>query len=247
MFACSRPLGDAGRLLKGAADAAAGQSAILQDRGRRPDGLARKGAIEMSDRTGIFAGDDPFQIARDWLTEAEASEPNDPNAIALSTVDADGLPNARMVLLKEIEDAAFVFYTNYESAKAQEIDQAGKAAFVMHWKSLRRQIRVRGLVTKEEGTQADAYYKSRSLKSRLGAWASKQSRPLDSRTTLMGDVAKMTAMHGPNPARPSFWGGYRITPVEIEFWADGAFRLHDRFVWRRKTASDNWTIERLSP
>lgn len=201
----------------------------------------------MSERTGIFAGDDPFQIARDWLIEAEANEPNDPNAIALSTVDADGLPNARMVLLKEIEDAAFVFYTNYESAKAQEIDQAGKAAFVMHWKSLRRQIRVRGTVTKEDGPQADAYYRSRSLKSRLGAWASKQSHPLDSRTTLMGEVAKMTALHGPNPARPSFWGGYRITPVEIEFWADGAFRLHDRFVWRRKSANEHWTIERLCP
>jgi len=139
----------------------------------------------MSDRTGIFSGDDPFQIARDWLAEAEASEPNDPNAIALSTVDADGLPNARMVLLKDIEAGAFVFYTNYGSAKAGEIDQAGKAAFVMHWKSLRRQIRVRGLVSKEEGPQADAYYASRSLKSRLGAWASQQSQPLASRGALM--------------------------------------------------------------
>jgi pyridoxamine 5'-phosphate oxidase len=162
-------------------------------------------------------------------------------------VDQDGLPNARMVLLKDIEDAAFVFYTNYESQKAQELDQAGKAAFVMHWKSLRRQIRVRGLVSKEEGPQADEYYQSRSLKSRLGAWASKQSRPLASRATLMAEVAKMTALHGTNPARPNFWGGYRITPLEIEFWADGAFRLHDRFVWRRETVCKNWTIERLNP
>ncbi|MBF9029890.1 pyridoxamine 5'-phosphate oxidase [Rhodobacterales bacterium HKCCE3408] len=207
----------------------------------------------MTDRTGIFAGDDPFAIAQSWLSEAEASEPNDPNAIALATVDADGLPNARMVLLKEIElngprDGAFVFYTNYGSAKATEITATGRAAFVMHWKSLRRQIRVRGEVEREEGPQADAYFASRSLKSRLGAWASEQSRPLDSRATLMAEVAKVTARHGPNPPRPPFWGGFRIRPVEIEFWADGAFRLHDRFRWRRDvTQSGEWTICRLNP
>ncbi|WP_127558634.1 pyridoxamine 5'-phosphate oxidase [Nioella ostreopsis] len=201
----------------------------------------------MSDRSGLFAGDDPFAIARAWLAEAEQTEPNDPNAIALATVDANGLPNARMVLLKEIEAGAFVFYTNYESAKAQEIDQAGKAGFVMHWKSLRRQIRVRGLVSKEEGPQADAYYKSRSLKSRLGAWASQQSRPLASRGALMAEVARITAQHGPNPERPPFWGGYRITPLEIEFWADGAFRLHDRFRWQRPDVSSGWEITRLNP
>ncbi|MBQ4826432.1 MULTISPECIES: pyridoxamine 5'-phosphate oxidase [unclassified Leisingera] len=201
----------------------------------------------MSDRTGIFAGDDPFAIARSWLGEAEQAEPNDPNAIALATVDETGLPNSRMVLLKEIEDGAFVFYTNYESAKAQELDQAGKAAFVVHWKSLRRQIRVRGTITREDGPQADEYYKSRSLKSRLGAWASKQSQPLDSRGTLMAEVAKVTAMKGPNPDRPPFWGGFRLVPVEIEFWADGAFRLHDRFRWRRKNAAAEWEILRLNP
>lgn len=201
----------------------------------------------MSDRDGIFSGNDPFEIARRWMAEAEQSEVNDPNAIALSTVDADGLPNARMVLLKEIEAGAFVFYTNYESAKARELDNAGKAAFVMHWKSLRRQIRVRGLVSKEEGPQADEYYRSRSLKSRLGAWASAQSRPLSSRAALMADVAKITALKGTNPDRPPFWGGYRIDPVEIEFWADGAFRLHDRFVWRRKNSMETWNIQRLNP
>lgn len=201
----------------------------------------------MTDRSGLFAGDDPFAIARAWLAEAEQTEPNDPNAIALSTVDANGLPNARMVLLKEIEAGSFVFYTNYGSAKAEEIDQAGKAAFVMHWKSLRRQIRVRGIVSKEEGPQADTYYKSRSLKSRLGAWASQQSRPLSSRGALMAEVAKVTAQHGPNPERPPFWGGYRITPVEIEFWADGAFRLHDRFRWSRPDISAEWEITRLNP
>ncbi|WP_421704067.1 pyridoxamine 5'-phosphate oxidase [Aliiroseovarius sp.] len=201
----------------------------------------------MTDRSGKFAGQDPFVIARTWLAEAEGTEPNDPNAIALATVDADGLPNSRMVLLKEIEDDAFVFYTNYGSAKAAEIDQAGKAAFVMHWKSLRRQIRVRGLVSREEGPQADDYYASRSLKSRLGAWASDQSQPLSSRAALMAKVAKVTAEHGPNPGRPPFWGGYRIRPLEIEFWADGAFRLHDRFRWTRDSVEDPWQVDRLNP
>lgn len=199
------------------------------------------------DRTGIFAGDDPFALARAWLAEAEGAEINDPNAIALATVDSTGLPNVRMVLLKEIEDAAFVFYTNYGSAKAVEIEGAGTAAFVMHWKSLRRQIRVRGTVTREEGPKADEYYASRSLKSRLGAWASQQSQPLSSRTHLMAEVAKITATKGPNPPRPPFWGGFRITPVEIEFWADGAFRLHDRFRWRRASPLDAWEIQRLNP
>ena len=201
----------------------------------------------MTNRNGIFAGDDPFVIAKRWMDEAVASELNDPNAIALSTVDDQGMPNARMVLLKDIEDDAFVFYTNYESKKAQEVDGAGKAAFVMHWKSLRRQIRVRGHVTKEDGPQADAYFASRSLKSRLGAWASAQSRPLASRKTLIAEVAKQTARHGTAPSRPPFWGGYRISPVEIEFWADGDFRLHDRFRWIRNDASAAWKIARLNP
>jgi pyridoxamine 5'-phosphate oxidase len=201
----------------------------------------------MTDRQGIFAGDDPFLIAKAWLAEAEVSEPNDPNAIALATVGADGLPNARMVLLKEIEADAFVFYTNYGSAKACEIEGAGKAAFVMHWKSLRRQVRVRGLVRREEGPQADEYYASRSLKSRLGAWASQQSEPLSSRAALVAEVAKVTAREGLNPKRPPFWGGFRIHPVEIEFWADGDFRLHDRFCWRRSTLADLWKVERLNP
>jgi pyridoxamine 5'-phosphate oxidase len=201
----------------------------------------------MDSRTGIFAGDDPFEIARRWLRDAEQTEPNDPNAIALATVDGTGLPNARMVLLKEIEPAAFVFYTNYESAKAGELDLSGQAAFVMHWKSLRRQVRVRGMITREDGPQADAYFKSRSLKSRLGAWASRQSQPLESRKKLMAEVAKVTAKHGVNPERPPFWGGYRLTPVEIEFWADGEFRLHDRFRWRRDGVGADWQVDRLNP
>lgn len=201
----------------------------------------------MSDRNGIFAGDDPFELARAWLTEARASEPNDPDAVALSTVDDDGLPNARVVLMREIEEDAFVFYTNYGSRKAQELVGAGKAAFVMHWKSLRRQIRVRGHVTKEDGPQADAYYASRSVPSRLGAWASDQSQPLAERAVLEAKVAQVTAEHGEDPARPPFWGGFRIRPVEIEFWADGAHRLHDRFRWTRSAGSNEWSIQRLNP
>ena len=209
--------------------------------------MIRMGGAHMADRDGKFAGDNPFEIVRDWLNEAKKAELNDPSAIALSTVDAQGMPNARMVLLKDVEDGAFVFYTNYTSAKAAELDHAQKAAFVMHWKSLRRQIRVRGVVEKESGAQSDAYYASRSLKSRLGAWASEQSKPLQSRATLMAKVAKVTTQHGTNPVRPPFWGGYRITPVEIECWADGAFRLHDRFRWIREKPNAQWQISRLNP
>jgi len=200
-----------------------------------------------ADRGGIFAGSDPFAIARRWLADAEATEPNDPNAIALATVDAAGMPNARMVLLKEIEEGGFIFYTNYQSVKAGEIDLSGTAAFVMHWKSLRRQIRARGRLSREDGPQADAYYRSRSLPSRLGAWASAQSRPLKSRAALMLEVARVTATKGIDPPRPPFWGGYRLAPVEIEFWADGAHRLHDRFRWTRSEPGEAWVVVRLSP
>ena len=205
----------------------------------------------MTDRGGIFAGDDPFALAHAWLREAQETEPEDPNAIALATVDADGLPNARMVLLKEIEagpDGGFVFYTNFEGTKGREIEATGKAAFVMHWKSLRRQVRARGPVDRVSDAKADAYYASRGLQSRLGAWASRQSRPLASRAALMAEVAKTAAVHGTAPARPRHWGGLRIRPVEIEFWADGAARLHDRFRWTRPApAGGDWTVERLNP
>lgn len=201
----------------------------------------------MTDRSGIFAGDNPFELARKWLSDAEKTEPNDANAIALASVDSTGLPNVRMVLLKEIEDDSFVFYTNYESAKGIELRENNKVAFVMHWKSLRRQVRVRGVVQQEDGPQADDYYASRSLQSRLGAWASKQSQPLNSRAALVREVAAITVKHGPAPKRPPFWGGFRINPVEIEFWADGAFRLHDRYRWERPSTVDKWSISRLYP
>jgi pyridoxamine 5'-phosphate oxidase len=201
----------------------------------------------MTDRSGLFAGDNPFDIVRAWLAEAQKVEPNDPNAVALSTVDGDGMPNARIVLLKEIEDDGFVFFTNYGSTKGQELDQSGKAAFVMHWKSLQRQIRVRGIVTREDGPQADSYFQSRNSQSRLGAWASQQSRPLASRDALVAQVEQAATEHGPDPIRPPFWGGFRICPVEIEFWADGASRLHDRFRWSRQGRVRPWEIDRLYP
>lgn len=214
----------------------------------------------MSTRKGIFAGDDPLLLVKEWLAEAEASEINDANAIALATVDSNGMPDVRMVLLKEIElhghgQGAFVFYTNYRSVKGRQIEATGMAAFVMHWKTLRRQIRVRGTVSREDGPKADKYYASRAFESRIGAWASAQSQPLETRGALMRSVATETARLGLKPPRPPFWGGYRITPVEIEFWADGAFRLHDRFRWRKAqdsadsgaTGESYWAVQRLSP
>ena len=201
----------------------------------------------MSDRDGIFAGDDPFEIARRWLAEAEKTEPNDPNAIALATVDGEGRPNVRMVLLKEIEADAFVFYTNYDSKKGKELSGTPEAAFVLHSKTLRRQLRVRGRVTREDGPQADAYFDSRSLKSRIGAIASQQSRPLDSRATLIAAAAKIGVREGLSPKRPAHWGGFRIAPYEMEFWADGDFRLHDRFRWTRDQEAGRWMTQRLFP
>ncbi|MEM7269707.1 MAG: pyridoxamine 5'-phosphate oxidase [Pseudomonadota bacterium] len=195
-----------------------------------------------------FDGDDPFKLARAWLKEAEAAEPNDANAMALATADKSGLPNVRMVLLKEIEANAFVFYTNSESAKGDELAANAQAAFVLHWKSLGRQVRGRGRVEKVSAKQADAYYNSRAYQSRIGAWASKQSKPLRSRPALLAEVARVAAKYPKNPPRPPHWNGYRIIPSEMEFWADGDFRLHNRFRWRRlKDTAKDWTIQRLNP
>lgn len=201
----------------------------------------------MTSRSGIFAGEDPFRLAETWLSEASKSEVNDPNAMQLATVDPDGLPNVRTVLLKEIEADAFVFYTNFGSAKGRELEATGKAAFVLHWKSLRRQVRGRGLVGRVEDGQAEAYYRSRPLQSRIGAWASRQSQPLSSREALMAEVAREGLRHGTDPEKPEFWGGYRIQPLELEFWADGAFRLHDRFKWIRTEVTSPWKVCRLYP
>lgn len=204
-------------------------------------------------KSDIFNGDDPFAMAQAWLAEATESELNDANAMALATSDETGLPNVRMVLLKEIEPAAkngggFVFYTNFESAKGVELRANPQAALVLHWKSLHRQVRVRGRVEEVEAGQADEYYNSRAYQSRIGAWASAQSRPLKSRAALVAEVAKHTARHPVKPPRPPHWGGFRIRPVEMEFWADGDFRLHDRFRWTRTgPESDDWTVQRLNP
>ncbi|MEM1345503.1 MAG: pyridoxamine 5'-phosphate oxidase [Pseudomonadota bacterium] len=203
-------------------------------------------------RSGIFAGTDPYAIARAWLKEAEASEINDANAVALATVDASGLPNVRMVLLKEIEDnpltGGFVFYTNFDSAKGREIAANPAAGMCLHWKSLHRQLRLRGPLERVAAEQADAYYTSRAYKSRIGAWASAQSTPLQSRTALMAKVAEWAARYPTNPPRPPHWGGTRLRPVEIEFWADGDFRLHDRFRWTRASPdATDWSVTRLHP
>ena len=199
-------------------------------------------------RDDIFEGDNPFELAKAWLADAEETEPSDPNAMQLATVDGSGLPNVRTVLLKEIEKNGFVFYTNFESAKGEEMARTPKAALVLHWKSLGRQVRARGPVERVDAHQADAYYSSRAYQSRIGAWASKQSRPLRSRAALMADVAKFSARYPVKPPRPPHWGGFRIVPLEIEFWANGDFRLHDRFRWTRlKTQSKDWTRQRLNP
>ncbi|MGR3492540.1 MAG: pyridoxamine 5'-phosphate oxidase [Shimia sp.] len=200
-----------------------------------------------TDRDGAFAGEDPFALTRAWLAEASETEVNDPNAIQLATVDAEGRPNVRTVLLKEIEADAFVFYTNYDSAKGQELFGAGHAAFVLHWKTKGRQVRVRGAVEKEDGPQADAYYASRARDSRVGAHASVQSRPLKNREELMAKVEEYDKKLGETPPRPAHWGGVRIRPFEMEFWADGDYRLHDRFQWRRSEGGEGWTVQRLNP
>lgn len=191
---------------------------------------------------------DPFAQFAAWLKDAEASEPNDPNAMALATSDADGLPNVRMVLLKEFDQRGFVFYTNFESQKGTELLANQQAAAVLHWKSLRRQVRFRGQVSVVTEAEADAYFASRPRDSRIGAWASRQSRPLEGRFALEAAVAKYAAKHaiGEVP-RPEYWSGFRIIPSYIEFWTDKPFRLHERLVYRRKDASAPWTTEMLYP
>ena len=201
----------------------------------------------MNERTGIFKGKNPFVLFNDWLDQAKKTELNDPNAIALASTDVNGLPNVRIVLLKSIETDAFVFYTNYNSRKGEELLGSGKAAFVIHWKSIHRQIRVRGSVEKEDGLIADKYFQSRHEKSRLGAWASEQSSPLASREELISKVAHFSRKFGVSIPRPPHWGGFRLRPVEIEFWSDGEFRLHDRYRWMREDDNYDWEVTRLSP
>ncbi|MCB1494588.1 MAG: pyridoxamine 5'-phosphate oxidase [Bauldia sp.] len=189
---------------------------------------------------------DPISLFSEWFGEAEASEPNDPNAMALATVDEDGLPDVRMVLLKSFDADGFVFFTNYESAKGRELLANPKAALCFHWKSLRRSVRVRGPVSEVSKEEADAYFASRARGSRIGAWASKQSRPLESRFALEKAVAAFTARFGVGEIpRPDYWSGFRIAPQQIEFWADRPFRLHDRIKFVR--TADGWEKSRLYP
>lgn len=190
----------------------------------------------------------PFHLFQEWLEKASASELNDPNAMSLATVDADGLPDVRMVLLKAADERGFVFYTNLESAKGLELADNLKAALCFHWKSLRRQVRVRGVVTRASDAEADEYFASRPRDSQIGAWASRQSRPLETRFELEREVARYAAKFGLGKVpRPPHWSGFRIDPVQIEFWRDRPFRLHDRLVFTRDTPGSAWRTARLFP
>ena len=198
-----------------------------------------------SDET-IFDRSEPLGLFLDWLGDAKGTEPNDANAMALSTVDADGAPDSRMVLLKDVDARGFTFYSNRESAKGLDLDLHPRVALLFHWKSLRRQVRVRGAVEPVTQAEADAYFASRARESRIGAWASDQSRPLDSRAELEAAVARETArFEGEEVPRPDRWTGWRLIPDSIEFWRDRPFRLHDRLRFNR--AGDSWTTSRLWP
>jgi len=193
-----------------------------------------------------YTGDiDPFELFETWLEEAKASEINDPVAMALATVDSDGLPDARMVLLKGRDRRGFVFFTDFGSAKGRELLANPKAALLFHWKSLRSQIRIRGDVEQVSPAEADAYFATRPHGSKIGAHASEQSRPLNSRSELVARIRTLEAQFGDDVPRPEHWSGFRIKPVEIEFWKDGEFRLHDRVLFR--AIANGWTRQRLNP
>jgi len=202
-------------------------------------------ALSSSDFTET---EDPFSLFRQWFAEAAGKEVNDPDAITLATVDASGLPDARSMLCKQVDERGFVFYTNAESAKGGEIAANPKAAVLYHWKSLRRQVRARGALAKISEAESDAYFASRPRLSRIGAWASRQSRPLESRATLLGAVAVLTAKFGIGEIpRPPYWGGFRLTPIQIEFWQDHQYRLHDRIRFTRESEGAPWRRQRLYP
>ena len=204
--------------------------------------VAQANAVEIFDR------DDPLTLFSEWIMEARSSEPNDSNAMSLATVDADGFPDVRMVLLKGIDKRGFTFYTNVDSAKGQQLNTNAKAALCFHWKSLRRQVRVRGTVVAVKGEEADEYFASRARGSQLGAWSSQQSRPVESRAALEANVAATQARFGEGDIpRPEFWHGWRVEPLQIEFWRDRPFRLHDRLLFSRADKNQSWTTGRLFP
>ncbi len=196
----------------------------------------------------LDADQDPIELFRQWLGDAEKSEPNDPNAMALATADARGRPSVRMVLLKGVDGRGFVFYTNLDSDKGRQLAENPFAALCFHWKSLRRQVRIEGPVERVSDEEADAYYASRARDSRIGAWASKQSRPLSSRFELEKRVARYAAKYalGDVP-RPPFWSGFRVLPERIEFWIDKPFRLHERLVCLRDGGDGAWVTQNLFP
>lgn len=206
---------------------------------------------DVADR--LAAADDPFALFANWLTDAEASEINDPNAMSLATIDASGLPDVRIVLLKgldgaEVAERGFVFYTNFESAKGRELLAHPRAALAFHWKSLERQVRVRGLVTLVSHGEADAYFASRPRLSRIGAWASQQSRPLSARSVLEAKVQHYEGkFEGGEVPRPPHWSGFRIVPLQMEFWMARPFRLHDRIQFHRDNPHQSWQKNRLYP
>jgi pyridoxamine 5'-phosphate oxidase len=192
--------------------------------------------------------DEPFRLFSAWFADAKKSEPNNPDAMTLATVDADGLPNARMVLLKGCDERGFVFYTNLDSVKGQELAEAPKAALTFYWKSLQRQVRVRGEVEPVSAAEADAYFASRPRMAQIGAWASKQSTALESRLAFEKAVAIHTAKFGVGTVpRPPHWSGYRVVPQELEFWHERPFRLHDRIRFRREHQGARWSKTRLYP
>ena len=190
---------------------------------------------------------DPILLFKNWLSEAEKNEIRDPNAMQLATVSKNGMPSVRTVLLKDIIDTSFVFYTNYESRKSNEINETAKGAICFYWKSLNRQVRLTGSVNKVSDQVSDKYYQSRSRGSRIGAWASKQSRELESREVLMEKVKLLESKYDEDIPRPTFWGGFALKPDEFEFWEDGDFRLHDRFVLKPTALENEWIARRYYP
>ncbi len=204
--------------------------------------------MSVSEESEIAPADEPIALFKDWFEEAKAREPNDPEAMALATVDASGLPNVRMVLLKGVDHNGFVFYTNLESTKGEELAGNPQAGLCFHWKSLRRQVRVRGTVMPVSDAEADAYFKTRAKDSQIGAWASRQSRPLEGRFALEREVARFAAKYAlQSVPRPPHWSGFRLQPLAIEFWRNRPFRLHERLLYARDSLDSPWVTSRLFP